>query len=236
MMILKMIDIHTHILYNIDDGAATLDDSLNLIKLEIEDDADAIVLTPHFDPYYDSVDEFIEKRDNIYNVLAGKTADKCVKLYAGSEVFYSEMLLYYSSMKPLCFSQKKNLLVEFNIYQNFDKEFFDDFARFIRKFSVIPIIAHVESYEQIRKNYRILNKFRELGCIIQINADHLLDSVNDKFFAKLFKNTLVDIVATDCHDTVRRPPKLKPAMELVRNVYGEEYYSFIMNNQNKIIY
>ena len=231
-----MIDIHTHILYNIDDGAVNLDDSLNLIQLEIENDVDTIVLTPHFDPYIDSLDEFTEKRDKNYNVLAEKALEKGVKVYAGSEVFYSELLLYYSSLKPLCFSGKKNLLVEFNIYQNFDKDFFDDFARLIRKFSVIPIIAHVESYEQIRKNYKILNKFRELGCVTQINADHLLDSANDKFFAKLFENTLVDIVATDCHDIVRRPPVLKRAMELVRNVYGEEYYSLIIENQIKITY
>ena len=230
-----MIDIHTHILYNIDDGAATLENSLDLIRLEIENDVDSVVLTPHFDPYFDAMDEFVEKRDRHYGELVEKAAGKNVKLYTGSEVFYSPMLLYYSSLKTLCFFNKKYLLIEFNLYHNFDREFFNDIAKIGEKFNVIPIIAHVESYEQIRKNYRILNKFRDIGCVIQINADHLLDNANNRFFAKLFKNNLVDIVASDCHDTVKRPPRMKEAMELVKNLYGEAYYDKIISNQKKII-
>jgi len=231
-----MIDIHTHILYNIDDGAKCLENSIDLIQLEIENDVDTIILTPHFDPYYDSYEEFIEKRTDRYFNLVNqvKNISENIQLYMGSEVFYSQALLYYSTLKPLCFN-KKYMLIEFSPLQKFDKKFFSDFEKIIKKFEVIPIIAHIEVYIQIRRRYRIIHSLRNIGCIIQVNADSVLDAPNDKFINKIFKRDLVDIVASDCHDKIKRPPRLKQAMDTVKKIYGEARYEKILVNQKYIL-
>ena len=230
-----MIDIHTHILYNIDDGVKFIEDSIDLIQSEIENDIDAVVLTPHFDPLYDSFEKFIEKRDERYNVLSKAIKDMGlnVTLYMGSEVFYSQVLLYYNTLNPLCFNNKY-LLIEFSPVQKFDKKFFNDFGKIIKKFDVVPIIAHVEMYTQIIRHYKKIYNFRDLGCIIQVNADSILDTEYEKFIKKIFEFDLADIVASDCHDKIKRPPRLKQAMETIKNIYGEAYYEKILVNQKNI--
>jgi Capsular polysaccharide biosynthesis protein len=231
-----MIDIHTHIMYNIDDGAKCIEDSIELIHLEIENDVDNIVLTPHFDPYYDSLEKFIEKRAKNYAALVEKikSINENVSLYTGSEVFYSKILQYYDTLKPLCFFNEKYLLIEFSPNHVFDNKFFGDFLNIIEKFDVIPIIAHVEVYRHIRRRYKLINNLRELGCIIQVNADSVLNEVNDKFMRTIFKRELVDIIASDCHDKIKRPPRLKQAMELIKKNYGEAYFNKIVGNENII--
>lgn len=232
-----MIDIHTHILYNIDDGAKTIEDSMDLIQMEIEDEVNNIVLTPHFDPYCDSIDRFIEIYADRYNNLLYNIENKNINitLYRGSEVYYSDALLYYSSLKPLCISNTKYMLIEFSETQKFSGKFMKDFTKLIEKFDIVPIIAHIEKYNNIKKNYRIINKLRELGCIIQVNADNIIKYHHQRFYKNILTHELADIIASDCHDTLKRPPKLLRGMNVIKNYYGMGYYEKIISNQNKII-
>lgn len=220
-----------------DDGAVTIQDSLDLITREIENEVDTVVLTPHFDPYRDSLSDFIKKRNERFEQLNSCINDKNIDITIiyGSETLYSELLLYYESLRQLCIKGTKYLLIEFPHSMKFDKNFFNSFEWLIEKFDIIPIIAHIEVYDNIKKKIDIIKKFRDLKCIIQVNADNFLNSDNDKFFKKLFDKNYIDIIASDCHNLENRNVNITEAMNKLKENYGVTTYETIINNQYKII-
>jgi len=169
-----IIDAHTHILYDIDDGAKDISESLRLIQLEIENDVDIIVLTPHFDPYNDSAEIFTKKRREHYDILSqnirdkndkNDKSDKNITLILGSETLYSPLLMYYSTLEPLCISGTRFILIEFVPDMKFGRAFFDEFNKLIIKFDIIVKYFY----------YRIV-----IGSIITVN-NHIDNQLPDSF-------------------------------------------------------
>ena len=234
-----IIDAHTHILYDIDDGAKDISESLRLIQLEIENDVDIIVLTPHFDPYNDSAEIFTKKRREHYDILSqnirdkNDKSDKNITLILGSETLYSPLLMYYSTLEPLCISGTRFILIEFVPDMKFGRAFFDEFNKLIIKFDIIPIIAHIERCNNIYNKVNIIKKFRQSGCVIQLNAGYIINNIGRKSVKRLFKHGYIDMVASDCHDSEKRPPNLKEAILLINEKY-DGYYDKILSNKYKI--
>ena len=90
-----MTDLHSHILPGIDDGAQTVDDSLALIRRQLEQGVDEIALTPHFNAERTSVEEFTQRRAESFAILQDAVSREGlpVKLKLGAEVFFSSDLL-----------------------------------------------------------------------------------------------------------------------------------------------
>jgi len=220
----SIVDAHTHILCDIDDGAKDIAESLKLIEMEIGIGVTAIVLTPHFDPYTDSIDIFTQKRRQRYDNLMQHIRDENITLILGSETLYSPLLMYYATLTPLCISGTRYLLIEFSVDMKFNKEFFAELEKLILKFDIIPILAHAERYVYLKKHIRLFEKFKQLGCVVQINANYILRNFEEKFTKQLFKYDYIDMIASDCHDSETRPPNLNEAISLVDAKY-DGYYS-----------
>jgi|GEM_PF-117393 len=233
-----IIDIHTHILYDIDDGAKNISESMNLIKQETENNVGVIVLTPHFNPYDKNASMEIftqkchERYDNIMRHILAENI-RNIRLILGSEVFYSPMLLYYSELSPLCINNTRYLLIEFALDMKFDKKFFAELEKLMLKFDIIPIIAHAERYIYIQKHINIIKEFKYSGGFIQINSDYIINNIDDKFVRQLFKYDYTDIIASDCHDLKTRIPDIKKAGNLIDKKYNY-YYSEILSKKNNI--
>jgi len=221
-----MTDMHTHILYGIDDGAKDISESIKLINREIANGVDTVILTPHFNPYKDSMDLFSQKCRKRYDNLMRyiNQNDKNITLILGSETFYSPMLIYYSTLTPLCISGTRYLMLEFNTDAKFDKAFFIELEKLTQKFDIIPVIAHTERYTHIKKHIKIIDKLKKSGCIIQINAGHIIRNIESRFVKNLFRYNYIDMVASDCHESDKRVPNLKKAILLINEKY-DNYYS-----------
>lgn len=227
-------DIHTHILYGVDDGAENIHESLELIKTEISTGINTIVLTPHFDAYNDSLDIFKEKCKDSYNNLLKNTDRQNINLLLGSETFYSSALLYYHTLRPLCINGTSYLLIEFSTDMKFNKNFFVQFEKLIIKFDIVPIIAHTERYSYIRRHMKTLKKFQKIGCLIQVNADYIINNIDRNFTKKMFRRFYIDIIASDCHDCIKRSPNLKEAALMINEKYDGYYNKVISNNLNNM--
>jgi len=228
-----VIDVHTHILYDIDDGAKDISDSLKLIKMEIDNDVDTVVLTPHFDPYTDSIDVFVQKCREHYHVLLEYVSNENINLILGSETFYSSLLLYYGTLNSLCIEGTRYLLLEFPVNLKFNQAFFTELEKLILKFDIVPILAHTERYTYVKKHIKIIERFKELGCIIQINAEYILNNFDNKFVKQLFRYNYIDMIASDCHDSEKKVPNLKETISLINERY-DGYYDKILLNKYKI--
>lgn len=190
-----MIDIHTHILPNVDDGAKSLDISLKLIEEEIKNGVNKIVLTPH-------MNEMMQDKDAIlkaYEMLK-KEAPEGIELLLGAEIkYYDKMVSDLNEGKLLTMNNSKYVLVEFD-YMN-DEHILDAIYE-LQIAGYKPIIAHIERYNYLTKKDYVAIK--ETGTLVQVNASSINRSNYKKRVKYLLKKGFVDFIASDCHNLEHR--------------------------------
>lgn len=235
-----MIDIHSHILHGIDDGAKTLEESINIIKKAIENGYTDIILTPHYrqgqnftcnnrDKYrrYCQLKEEIEKQDLKINI------------HLGNEITIDEDLFYYlNAEQALPLNGTRYLLIElpfFSAFKDLDK-YLD---RLIEKGNV-PIIAHPERYEyyqDLSEYERLLNK----GVLFQANISSLYGKYGLKAkqtLEEMLKKNMIHFMASDIHTESqtsydRASHAFKTVEELTRSKKIAQ--DLFINNAHKVI-
>ena len=221
-----MIDIHTHVIPFVDDGSKSLEDSISMIKHEIEIGVDTIIATPHhiFHRYECSVEE-IKKNFELLKEEVNKQ-NLNVNLLLGQEIYYSsreDIISLLQEGKLLTLNNTNKVLLEFS----FTREP-EDLSDIVYNFSIKGyglIIAHVERYEWITLDKVLMLK--KEGALIQINSDAVVGKTTLKekrFVKKLIKNNLVDVVASDTHSF--RPSTLDLAFKKIKN---EKLFNFELN-------
>lgn len=191
-----MTDMHCHILFGVDDGAKSLDISLELLKQEISNDVKNVILTPHLNQESNNLDLILKN----YEILKEEAKDLNINIGLGSEIYYYEgMNKDLKEGKLLTFNNTKNILVEFSTRMEMPVI---DIMGDLLILGYKPIIAHIERYFYLDKKDYL--KLHEMGIKIQVNTK----TFNDKFFKKnlkfLLKNNIIDFIATDCHNLTSR--------------------------------
>ncbi|MBQ4282504.1 MAG: capsular biosynthesis protein [Lachnospira sp.] len=220
-----MFDMHNHILFGVDDGAKTIEDSLALIKVAYNDGIRGLVLTPHFHPKRGMAHyaEVVENFNELVDVVEERIPD--MQLYLGREVYYrSDILETKGSFDKYLMSGTACMLVEFSttVEENYIKNavsnlLFEGYQ---------PIVAHVERYACAVKNKKLVDELKSIGAYIQINADSVLGKTGFavKQAVKYYlKNGLVDFISSDAHDLKTRKPELAAAYAYVAKKFGEDY-------------
>ncbi|NLL01336.1 MAG: hypothetical protein GX271_11850 [Clostridiales bacterium] len=226
-----MIDIHTHILPYMDDGAKDTGEAMKMIDFLRFQGIDIAVCTPHFDPSSSSIKEFTENREKAFQTISTDN----ITLIAGSETGYHDLLYQYSDLNQICISNTSYLLLELP-YKNFRSEYLlENIDKLMSLFYIIPIIAHIERYNALWKSKINIKKLLGLGCITQINADTIIDKKKRRTALHYIKSGLIDLIGSDCHNMSRRPPNLKDAFVIIEKEIGSSYCDLLKKNANSII-
>lgn len=234
-----MIDIHTHILPGIDDGAADMHETLEMARMAVESGTKAMVATPHanipgmfrnyFDEYY--IDLFRETE------LALSEEGINLTLYAGMEVFMTQQVPHLlSEGKLLTINGSNYILVEFA----FDEEpgFADMMLRKVKELGLYPIIAHPERYEFVQDSPEIVYKWRKKGYLTQLNKGSFVGRFGRRSYAtanRLLRHNLVSVIASDAHSPYQRTPYLLDAYESMAENYSEKYLKVLFEENPKRI-
>ncbi len=226
-----MIDLHTHILPYIDDGAATYEEAVILTELLRKQNVEVAVCTPHFDPSRITMTDFLEKRASSMSLM--KESD--IRLLSGSETALNDYLFHYMDLSPLCVENTNYLLLELPYKKKWENDLFYKIEHLIDYYGVIPIIAHIERYQAIKKSNKLIKKLIDIGCIIQVNADSIVDKKTRARAFQYMKKGYIDVLASDCHNTKQRMPKIAEAYEVVRKKFGDDFCLHLMNNSKQII-
>lgn len=229
------IDFHTHIIPGIDDGAKDIEQSRQMIESLMSQSVNKIVLTPHFYPHQISMDEFLRRRESGYEKLLSLPESEKVVFYKASETYYSHILLNYKDLTPICVGESRFLLLELPRKKRFEEKMFIDIDRMINEQGITPIIAHAERYPAIKKDINILSRLKELGCLLQMDCDSLLDFFSAGFSKKLLRRGYIDLLGTDCHDMKERPPKMNEAVKFITKKFGEDVVLCLEENAKKIL-
>lgn len=223
-------DIHTHILYGVDDGAKDLKDSMELITEEWEQGVNRIIMTPHYGPKFGSPDKkLLENRFAVIQEEARKYYPD-MELYLGSELYYQrDTIQDLKEGKALTLAGSKYILVEFGVSDSYSKilQAIQDFIYA----GYLPIIAHVERYEAVRQHLDRAKELVKTGAYLQINASSFLGGFLNKttaFCNKLLKEDLVYFIASDCHDLKNRCPNIAEGLKAAQKKAAKyEYESFV---------
>ena len=153
-----MIDIHNHILFDIDDGAKTIEASVQMCRDAYKNGIEHIVLTPHFVNFSD-VENFIEERDSrIFELRNMLNAERIpVKLYAGAELYLSDGVFSADNLDELTLGNSKYILCEFPLGPfniNRVPEWIDELI----DRGYVPVIAHPERYHEFHRNLFIIDE------------------------------------------------------------------------------
>ncbi len=203
-----MTDIHTHLLYDIDDGAENLETSIAMLEIMKSIGIKSVVCTPHFDYTNISPDEFFAMREERMSKLAPIAKNYGITIFSGCELRLTPRVLNLDSVEMFCIENTRYVLVEMPFSNDWEKSCIDVLTNFMDYFNVTPIIAHVERYPAVIRNIRAAEKLVELGAILQLDASSLFEKLYMKTAKKLIKKELISVVSSDCHNTHSRSPEI----------------------------
>ncbi|MEO3680731.1 CpsB/CapC family capsule biosynthesis tyrosine phosphatase [Shewanella vesiculosa] len=223
-----MIDLHCHILPNIDDGAKSIDEALGLIALAVEQGVTRMVATPHI--HLGFFDNNLQTILSAYGVLSDALAltDLNIEVCVAAEVRITPEILQFIEQQQLPFlghhQQKDVLLLELpssHIPPGTDK-----LIQWLLAHDVLPMIAHPERNRELQAHPDRIMPFVKAGCLLQLTAASLIGDMGpspQQLSEYLLKRKLYSIVASDCHSLNRRPPKLALAYDAIRQLVDEDY-------------
>lgn len=203
-----MIDMHTHILPHLDDGAKDTASALELLRLEVEQGVEEVVFTSHFYGKHRSPEQFLEKRNAAYARLKEHFPEG-LKTRLGAEVhFTGRNMPENDALCKLAIEGTKYILIEFPFTTAWTGELLDRLNDFILETGYTPIIAHAERYSEIQKNPALISELVYMGCLIQVNVGSFLDKKERKLAFAILKHGFAHCLGTDAHDPISRKPKI----------------------------
>ena len=208
-----MTDLHTHILPGMDDGPKTLADAISLVERQCLQGVDRIALTSHYHCEGEPLDAFLRRREAAFSLLREHCPPE-VRLKRGCEVYFSPALLELD-LNSLCLEGTNALLLELPVLQR--PAFLREVLTELGRRGIVPLIAHAERYQYVARDPRLLAEWMELGALIQVNAQSVIDG---GLARKLIKWGLCQIVASDAHSLEHRPPNLRAALDTIASLHG----------------
>ncbi len=228
---MRLLDIHSHILPAVDDGAIDLDTSLKLLEMYKEQGITDIIATPHFDASVHNIEEFEYIVKEAYNELMAAKDEDMPNIYTGSEVYYFKGIGKSKGVRALTLCGSRYLLLEL-ANGPITSSVISDITDLSETLGIIPIIAHIERYADEKGFKDLLKLISSGGCYAQINASSLLSPPFKRIAFKLMKQGYISFLATDTHSIIHRPPLLKEALDAVASTFGEDYKEMFIKNSN----
>jgi len=220
-----MTDLHTHILPGIDDGAKTVEESLQLLRTEQAQGVDTVVLTPHFYRDRENPKRFLQRRREAVIALGSRILElpeeersALPNLFLGAEVAWWPTLAEWDELPELCIGETRNLLLELP-FSPWNEKLVDQLHELYGRTGITPVIAHLERYLKLQKP-EYIEEILSLGFPVQISADALLRPLARGRALKLLRQGGACIVASDCHNCENRAPNLAQAMQVVDGKLG----------------
>lgn len=230
-----MIDIHSHILPEIDDGAKDIKESIELLEELNKQGVNHVFLTPHFYPMETTLEDFLLIRKNCFDKLTGKSHQKGLpKIYLGAEVFYFRGIGKSQDIKKLRLENTDYLLLELS-NSNIDQCVLADIREIKENLGLTPIIAHIERYSKEKGFRNLLNLIKEGICLAQVNTESLVYKPYNKKTKKLIKKGYISFIASDAHSVSERPPMFTEALKIIDESKLSEEYSILARKSSELI-
>lgn len=227
---LDICDIHCHILPEVDDGADSMKSALGLLKKEYDDGVRTIILTPHYRRRM--FETPMKKIYNQYELLCKEAAKEVpdIRLELGCEYHVNmDMSEVLTARERPTMAGSRYVLSEFS--EKDPEAYLKERCYHLIVCGYIPILAHIERCEALRKNLNLIDDLIEMGCLMQVNAGSILGDDGfwiKRFCWKLIQYDMIYLIGSDAHDLKKRPPKMGECAMLLQKKAGAHYAKKIL--------
>lgn len=233
-----MIDMHTHLLPEIDDGSQSIKDTFDMIDEAYKAGFTDIITTSHY--MEDEYEVNRVQRQMLIDAIQSKVDEKDISfnLYNGAEIYIMPNLVSFVDNGTIP-TLAESRYVLFELPLNSNVIYTDTVIAKLIQNKYVPIIAHPERYEMIKQNPKAAQKWVDEGALLQANYGSIIGLYGDKSkkaLKTLLQMNLISFLGTDCH----RPGSIYAKMNEIRATYkkiiGEEKLELLSEiNPRKII-
>lgn len=245
---MRYIDLHSHLIPKVDDGATSLFETLEMLRYAYEHGTRGIVASPHTFHTSFGNEQPLQVHDAYARMVQrlhrlSQTPDhgflREIPIYLGSENFVSpEFVAALKRRDVLTLNGSRYLMIEFPPYLPFETA--ESALAEIFYLGLVPVIAHVERYSFFERNLNRVASLKHIGCVIQVNAEAIVD-LKGRGIARAMRPILdaglVDIVASDGHDVHSRPPDLEAAHQVLAAEFQESFVAaWLWENPARVLH
>lgn len=218
----RIIDIHSHILFGVDDGSVSLKMSKAMLKDAAEQGICRIIATPHY--RQEMFDYPAKKIMENFKVLKEEAATLGIELRLGCEYFVDNEIIENIERKRVAtLAGSRYVLTEYSSSAHFSM--IKGFCHTLLRQGYIPVIAHIERIGKLAHHIEYVRELSDMGVMLQVNASGMLGEdgfMKKQTIKKWLKEGLVDVVASDGHNMKKRPIYMEDASIYLEKVMGPE--------------
>ena len=221
-----MVDIHSHILWGLDDGAETLDESLAMLRMAAASGTTDIVATPHANSRYNFDPAIITSRIEELSGYAGLP-----RIHRGCDFHLSALNIEDALRNPAKYTINSGRYLMVELPEMFNPDSMGHVLRSLSAQGMLPVITHPERNPVLQRSPAAIEEWIDSGCPIQITAQSLTGRFGQRARQcawQLLRSGHVHFVASDAHDTADRPPRLDIVHDLLRKEIGESVTQLLL--------
>lgn len=225
-----MIDWHSHLLPEIDDGSKSVEESLSILDVLTQQGVDTVIATPHFYANDESVESFLSRREKSFSKLLSERKTDTPKILLGAEVKYYQGISRLAELTKLCVDNKKILLLEMPMCK-WTEYTIRELIELAGSSNVKIALAHIERYLKLQSK-NVWDRLYENGILMQVNSTFFTEFSTKRKAISLLNDGLIHFVGSDCHNLTTRRPHMDKAYEIIEKRFGREF----VNQMNEFGY
>ena len=216
-----LIDLHSHVLPQFDDGSPDVGTSAAMLRREAEQGVDVVCATSHYYAKYNSIPAFCERRAEALERLSSVLTAELPRVLPAAEVAYFPHMEEQDLM-PLCIQGTRTLMMEMPFADWTDLQL-ETVEALVLDCRYDVVLVHPERFCFSKSNRHKLEKLAELPIGLQVNAGSLLRWGTRRLALDLLQMAQYPLLGSDCHNLTSRPPNLKEGRKVVMQKLGEAF-------------
>ena len=228
-----MVDFHSHVLPEIDDGAEDMRTSLEMLRESWNQGVRLICATPHFYADEDDPGNFLERRNKAYDKVleALGSYEEVPEILLGAEVLYFPGISVADEIRAMCVGNSPFLLIEPPMIP-WSESMLDEIEQCGHTLRCIPVIAHIDRYMRILHDPRLFDRVKGRRMLVQVNGSFFLNHRSTDLALRLLSEGGFHFIGSDCHDLRERCPNLGD----IRNVITDAGMDTLFDHFNDTVY
>ena len=188
-----------------DDGSKSVEESLALLREEVRQGINTVVMTPHFYAAQNSPERFLKRRLQAFQKLLPSLDRSCPRIILGAEVQFFPGISDCREVSFLTIGQTKLLLLEMP-FCRWDSQVLRETFQLQEKQDLRVVLAHIDRY-YTDQSASVWKQLRDAGILMQLNASALEASFARRRYRKLIDDGGIHMLGSDCHNLTSRPPR-----------------------------